>query len=79
MGIADFGNPFRYPLPLSTGMGRRICPHRVSLIVFRIVRFFFLISVLVGRNSSGCMHFMDSSFSNSAKKEREIMEIHWRT
>ena len=78
MGIADFGNPFRYPLPLSTGVGGRICPYRVSVIVFRIVRFLFYISFLVGRSIGGCVCAMDSSFSDCTKKKREIMEIYWR-
>ena len=75
MGIADFGNPFRFPLSLPTGVGGRICPYRVSVIVFRIVRFLFYISFLVGRSSSGCMHSLDSSISSSAKKKRQIKRL----
>ena len=70
MGIADIGNPFRFPLPLSAGMGGRVCPYRVSIIVFCIIRFLFYIPVFVGRSIGGCVCAMDPSFSDSAKKKK---------
>jgi hypothetical protein len=78
MGIADFGNPFRFPLSVSTGMGGRVCPYGVSIFVNRFICLFFFIPVLVRRSSGGCMHSLDSSISSSAKKKREILEIHRR-
>ena len=79
MGIAGFGNPFRYPLPLSAGMGGRIRPYHISTIVLCFVRFLISFSFFVGRSVGGCMCVMDCSFSCSAETEGKIMEVYCGT